>query len=459
MNGLTHSLIHTRLPAYAAACLALITVPGAAGSPGATDSGPAASTTAYSVQATALNAAQRQLFHKGEAEFRSRWVPLFNIGGNWGRGPTSNAEACSDCHAGNGRGRAPESEDERLTSMLLRLSLSGTDARGGPLPHPAYGLQLQEQGVLGKVPPEGRVAIAWQEHQVPLAGGEIANLRRPQVRIEAPGFGPTGDLLTSARVAPPVFGLGLLEAVTEETLIRVAQTQMRMGYGGRLNRVWDEQAQAHRPGRFGWKATQPAITQQAAAAFLADIGVTTPLYPEQNCPLPQLACRDQPSPSGPEQNQPAFDALVFYLRALAAPARRNPRDPEVMRGEALFARAQCVVCHLPELRTGDYPPLPQLANLVIRPYTDLLLHDMGDGLADHRPEYRAGGRDWRTPPLWGLGLSGKVNGNATLLHDGRARNVTEAILWHGGEAAAAREIYRKLPKADRAALAAFLDSL
>lgn len=452
-------LFPTRLPAFAAACLALAALPGAAGSSADPLSAPAAAAVAGPLSAVPLDTAQRQLFDKGLAEFGNRWVPLFNIGGSWGRGPTSNAEACSDCHAGNGRGQAPQAEDERLASMLLRLSVPGTDSRGAPLSHPAYGLQLQEQGVLGKVPPEGRAAIAWQHSEVRFADGETVTLRRPRVRIEEPAFGPPGDILVSLRLAPPVFGLGLLEAVSEQTLHQVAQAQGRIGYGGRLNRVWDEQAQTQRTGRFGWKAAQPTILQQAAAAFLADIGVTTPLYPEQNCPPPQLACRMQPAPPGPEQNQPALDALVFYLRALAAPARRHADDPAVVRGEALFERAQCSVCHLPELRTGDYPPLPQIANRVIRPYTDLLLHDMGEGLADSRPEFLAGGRDWRTPPLWGLGLSGKVNGEASLLHDGRARNVAEAILWHGGEATAAREAYRNFSRPDREALAAFLDSL
>lgn len=458
-NRMNSIPMYTRLPTFAAACLALAALPGAPGSSADPLSAPAAAAVAGSLSAVPLDAAQRQQFEKGSAEFDTRWVPLFNIGGSWGRGPTSNAEACSDCHAGHGRGRAPQAGDERFTSMLLRLSVAGTDSRGAPLPHPAYGLQLQEQGVLGKVPPEGRAVISWQDFEVRFADGESVTLRRPRVGIEDPGFGPPGDILVSARVAPPVFGLGLLEAVSEETLTQVALAQQRIGYGGRLNRVWDEQAQTHRPGRFGWKATQPTIMQQAAAAFLADIGVTTPLYPEQNCPLPQVACRAQPAPSGPEQNQPAFDALVFHLRALSAPARRHPDDPTVIRGEALFERAHCAVCHLPELRTGDYPPLPQIANRVIRPYTDLLLHDMGEGLADARPEFQAGGRDWRTPPLWGLGLSGTVNGNTTLLHDGRARNVTEAILWHGGEAGAAREAYRQLSRSDREALTAFLDSL
>jgi CxxC motif-containing protein (DUF1111 family) len=161
----------------------------------------------------------------------------------------------------------------------------------------------------------------------------------------------------------------------------------------------------------------------------------------------------------PEQPDRAFNDLVFYTRALGVPARRNIDDPIVRHGEQLFAQTQCAVCHVPEMKTGAYPEFPQLGNQSIHPYTDLLLHDMGEDLADGRPDYLAGARDWRTPPLWGIGLSAKVNGNAMLLHDGRARTLTEAVLWHGGEAERSREAFRVMQAADRAALLAFLESL
>ena len=415
---------------------------------------------AYSAPGPTLSAEQLQQFANGRSEFHQRWVVPIVIGGNWGRGPTSNGEVCTDCHAGNGRGRPPEHEDDESVSMLVRLSLPGEDEHGGPRPHPHYGDQLQQQGVLGKVPPEGRVEVAWREHEVELAGGATMRLRSPDVRISRLAYGPLGtDILISPRVAPPVFGMGLLEAVPEETLIEIAHRQAVLGFKGHPNYVWDAEKQVVALGRFGWKAGQPTLRQQTAAAFLNDMGVTTRVFSQANCPPVQKACNNSPGVGVPEQTDLPFESLNFYIRALAVPARRHLDDARVAQGEKLFGRAQCVVCHVPELHTGDYPALPQIARQVIRPYSDLLLHDMGEGLADGRPDYRAGPRDWRTPPLWGIGLNEKVNGNATLLHDGRARNFSEAILWHGGEAAAARDAFRSMPKQEREALLAFLASL
>ena len=415
---------------------------------------------AYSAPGPALNADELQQFANGRSEFHQRWVVPVVIGGNWGRGPTSNGEICTDCHAGNGRGRPPEREDEESVSMLVRLSLPGTDAHGGPRPHPHYGDQLQQQGVLGKVPPEGRVDVVWREHEVTLADGDTIRLRFPDVRLSRLAYGPLGpDVLISPRVAPPVFGMGLLEAIGEETLLEIARRQAALGFNGHPNYVWDVENRVMALGRFGWKAGQPTLRQQTAAAFLNDMGVTTRVYLHANCPPVQMACSNSPGIGVPELTDRPFESLNFYLRALAVPARRNVDDARVARGEKLFEQAQCSVCHVPEVRTGDYPALPQIAHQVIRPYSDLLLHDMGEGLADGRPDYRAGPRDWRTPPLWGVGLSARVNGNATLLHDGRARNFAEAILWHGGEAAGAREAFRSMPGQEREALLAFLASL
>jgi CxxC motif-containing protein (DUF1111 family) len=189
------------------------------------------------------------------------------------------------------------------------------------------------------------------------------------------------------------------------------------------------------------------------------MGVTTSVFKRENCPQIQTACRKRPTGMVPEQPDRAFNELLFYTRALGVPARRRIDDLVTAHGEQLFAQAQCVVCHVPEMKTGEYPALPQLANQVIHPYTDLLLHDMGEDLADGRPDFLAGPRDWRTPPLWGIGLSKTVNGDASLLHDGRARNLTEAVLWHGGEAAASRDAFVRMPKPEREALLTFLDSL
>ena len=407
-----------------------------------------------------ISGQQLELFANGRQEFQQRWVVLPSIGGKWGRGPTSNAEICADCHAGNGRGHAPETRKEPLASMVVRLSIPGENEHGGPRPHPNYGDQLQNQGELGRVPPEGDASIAWNDREEKFADGSVVLLRAPQLLLSNLAFGPLGpEIMTSVRIAPAVFGAGLLDAVTEEQLLEIAEKQKAIGFNGRPNYVWNNATQATAMGRFGWKASQPTLMQQDAFAFLNDMGVTTHLFKQENCPEIQVACRKRPRGMIPEQPARAFNELLFYTRALAVPARRHAEDPEVLRGEFLFAQAQCAACHVSAIKTGDYPAFPALGGQTIHPYTDLLLHDMGEGLADGRPDFLAGPRDWRTPPLWGIGLSGKVNGNASLLHDGRARNLTEAIVWHDGEAAVARDAFVRMPKPEREALLAFLNSL
>jgi CxxC motif-containing protein (DUF1111 family) len=415
---------------------------------------------AYSQPIPGLSIEQRALFESGKAEFEQRWVVPFHIGGHWGRGPLSNGEMCGDCHAGGGRGRAPDSPEMPLHSMLVRLSVPGADANGGPLPHPVYGLQLQNIGVLGKVPEEGRARVRYTEFTVELAGGERVTLRKPHIEFHGLNYGPLGDgTLTSARVAPALIGVGLLEAVPENVLLEIAVNQQQRGFNGRSNRVRDVEHEQIMPGRFGHKANQPSLRQQVAVAFFEDIGVTSRVFPRENCEATQKICSVVPSGGEPELADSRLDALVFYLQALAAPEQRDRDDALVVRGETVFEAAQCSVCHVPALRTGDYPRLPQISNRVIHPYTDLLIHDLGDELADGRPEYLAGARDWRTPPLWGIGLSEAVNGNSSYLHDGRARSLTEAILWHAGEAQGSRDAFVAMRRQDRDALLAFLRSL
>lgn len=415
---------------------------------------------AYSLPGPGLDAAQLELFAKGRQEFEQRWVVLAVIGGKWGRGPTSNGEICTDCHAANGRGHAPDSAKDPLASMVVRLSIPGENENGGPLPHPNYGDQLQVQGELGRAMSEGDAVIAWSEREEQLADESRVSLRTPKLGFTNLAFGPLGaQIMTSVRIAPPVIGAGLLDAIAEDAVLDIARRQQDLGFNGRPNYVWDEEKQTTALGRFGWKANQPNLRQQNASAFLNDMGVTTGAFKRENCPGSQVACRKRPTGMVPEQHDRAFDELLFYTRALSVPARRRIDDPLALRGERLFAQAQCAVCHVPEMKTGEYPALPQLGNQVIRPYTDLLLHDMGEGLADGRPDFLAGPRDWRTPPLWGMGLSKTVNGNASLLHDGRARNPAEAILWHGGDAAPSRDAFVRMPEHERKALLTFLGSL
>jgi CxxC motif-containing protein (DUF1111 family) len=426
---------------------------------------------AYLQPGTALSERQRETFARGQATFNRRWVVPGLSTGDWGVGPTFVADRCSACHVRAGRGAPPDNASRQPVSTVLRLSLPGADMHGGPLAHPHYGDQIQNRALQGQtldlvpayepVSAEADVYLEWEDQPVILGDGTEVRLRRPRPLIETPAFGDLGaDTLMSLRNAPPIFGLGLLEAVPEEVLLAIAERQRTLGFAGRPNRVWNEADQRHTLGRFGWKANQPGLRQQVAAAAIGDMGVTSTLFPRQNCPDIQAACRREPPGNEPELTDTALDELEIWALGLGVPAQRNRDTPEVQRGAALFDKLQCAVCHVPTLTTADYfARLPQLSGQTIHPYTDLLLHDMGPDLADDRPDFAAGGRDWRTPPLWGLGLSRTVNGSTALLHDGRARNVTEAILWHGGEAQTSRDAFRQLSRRDREDLLAFIDAL
>ena len=408
-----------------------------------------------------LTADQETRFFVGNSFFNRNWVSApSSTTARDGLGPLFNARSCSACHLHDGRGQPPAPGEDML-SMLVRLSIPGQDVERGVVPEPIYGDQLNGLAVHG-VPPEGRVLVSYEEIAGTFADGEPYSLRKPTYTFADLNYGPMHpDTLASPRVAPAMVGLGLLEAVPEQTLMDLADPGDTDGDGisGRVNRVWDKRRQRTVPGRFGWKANQPTVAQQVAGAFLGDIGITSPLFPHDNCPSTALACRQARNGGSPELSENLFGHVVFYSRTLAVPARRNPRQPAVRRGRQLFDAAQCGACHIPTLRTGVVPGLPDLSEQVIHPYTDLLLHDMGAGLADGRPDFEATGSEWRTPPLWGIGLVETVNRHTYFLHDGRARGLAEAILWHGGEAEVSKEYFRRLPAADREALLQFLRSL
>ena len=338
---------------------------------------------------------------------------------------------------------------------------------------PRIGAKLVGPVQYDRVPAEGQAIFRYEEKTVAFADGETITLRKPRIEFRDLQFGDFGpETMKSVRVGQQMVGLGLLEAVPEAAILEIAKAQEKLGLAGRPNYVWDIEADKKVLGRFGWKANQPSLRQQTAAAFHGDIGATTYLFTEENCPAVQEKCLELPSASKcggqggctgntfrPEVVPSRLTNITFYLQTLTVPARRNTSDPAFKRGEALFDEARCSACHVPELRTGAKAFLPTAANLTFRPYTDLLLHDMGEELADHRPDFDASGREWRTAPLWGIGLIEIVNGKATLLHDGRARDITEAILWHGGQAKKSSEVFRNMPKPDREALVVFVGSL
>ena len=418
-------------------------------------------------------------FKVGNAVFRKLWVSApSSTTSSDGLGPLFNSRACQNCHLKDGRGRAPSANfpDETAESMFLRLSIPPqtdeqkrllAERRLKSIDEPTYGGQLQNIAIQGH-DNEGHMHISYRDVPVTLGDGTVVQLREPTYSIANLKYGPLHpDTMLSPRVAPQMIGLGLLEAVPEEQIRALADPDDKNGDGisGRTNDVWSIEHEKLMLGRFGWKAGVPSISEQSASAFAHDMGLSTPLIRKHSgdCTAAQKFCLEAPHGASPKEGveigQTLFDHLVFYAQNLAVPPRRKFNDPLVRQGKNVFHALGCQGCHNPSFTTGTVEGQPHLSSQTIWPYTDLLLHDMGEGLADNRPEGSADGREWRTAPLWGIGLTELVSGHTQMLHDGRARNIEEAILWHGGEAQAARDGYAALSKADREALIAFIASL
>ncbi|MFW0759329.1 di-heme oxidoredictase family protein [Pseudomonas sp. H11T01] len=427
---------------------------------------------AFSLPSANLSPTRRLDFSVGNSFFRSPWViaPSTTTARD-GLGPLFNTNGCQNCHIKDGRGHPPTPDSDNAVSMLVRLSIPDAAAYAkvieqlGVVPEPVYGGQLQDMAVPG-VAPEGKVRVDYASVPVRFKDGTEVELRKPTLQITQLGYGPMHpDTRFSARIAPPMIGLGLLEAIPEAAILANADPEDddNNGIAGRPNRVWDDAQQKTVLGRFGWKAGQPTLNQQNVHAFSGDMGLTTSLKPVDDCTQAQTACLQAPNGNGPDGEPEVSDNILrlvlFYSRNLAVPARRDVSSPQVLAGKSLFYQAGCQSCHTPKFTTAANAAEPELANQVIRPYSDLLLHDMGEGLADNRTEFQASGRDWRTPPLWGIGLTQTVSGHTQFLHDGRARNLLEAVLWHGGEAHAAQQQVLSFNAEQRTALLAFLNSL
>ncbi len=400
-------------------------------------------------------------FTFGNKMFNTNWVTApASVVTLDGLGPVFNRVSCAACHFKDGRGRPPRDDETTMNSMLMRLSIPGVDAHGGPNPHPIYGGQLNDRAILG-VPAEGRARIEYKEQQGTYPDGTPYSLRTPHYIFEDMGFGELEkETMVSPRVAPAVFGLGLLEAMSEDDILSRADPEDVDGDGisGRPNYVWDATTQKLALGRFGWKANVATLREQDAGAAQGDMGITTTLFPDQNCTDAQKDCHDAPDGGAPEMSDMQLEKMTFYVSTLAVPARRKVDDEVVKRGALMFVKNNCAACHSPQMKTGAHE-IAALAGQDIQPFSDMLLHDMGEGLADNRPDFLASGREWRTPPLWGIGLVKTVNRHTNFLHDGRARNLEEAILWHGGEAEASKNSFKAMGKNDRDALIVFLKSL
>ena len=372
-----------------------------------------------------------------------------------GLGPVFDNTSCEGCHEGDGRGRPPVGAED-FTSFLFRASVAGKDVHGGPNPVPGFGGQLQTHAI-STVLREISATISYDELPGRFADGTTFSLRVPTYHLTGVYAPLPAGTLISPRSAPVVFGLGLLEAVPEKTVLDRSDPsdRDRDGISGRPNYVYDPVRGRTVLGRFGWKANTANLVVQTAGAYNGDMGVTSTIFPAESCEGAYPECAAHPI----EVEDETVANVALYTQTLGVPARRALNEPRTGRGEVLFNAIGCAGCHAPTLRTGSLRGVPEVSNQTIHPYTDLLLHDMGPGLADNRPDFLAGGSEWRTPPLWGIGLVQVVNGHTNFLHDGRARSLLEAVLWHGGEATRARERVRQLSRSDREALIAFLQSL
>ena len=446
---------------------------------------------AFSFPLANLSDPERTRFVIGNSFFRRNWVEApASTTARDGLGPHFIARSCAGCHTMDGRGEPPpwantlSADPENTVALLIRLSVPGVaNPKQGVVPEPVYGDQFNNAAIQG-VQPEGRVEIRSKPIHGRFADGKRYTLQQPIYSLTGLNYGPMAPgVVMSPRIAPQMIGMGLLEAIPESEILANARNQAAAGgpIKGQPNRVWDAIAQKEVIGRFGWKANTGSVAHQSAGAFHGDMGITSPVFWQETCTPTQTDCLAAPHgggkrngsqgvvPSGqataaqPEIDEDTFAQVVFYTSTLAPPARRQPKDAQVLRGQALFAQAQCAACHRPSYTTGEplFPRLtsPRVSGQRIWPYTDLLLHDMGKDLADGRPDFLANGRQWKTPPLWGIGLFKDVNSHQRLLHDGRANGVLEAVLWHGGEAQPAKEQVLKFSAADRAALVKFVESL
>lgn len=398
-------------------------------------------------------------FFTGNSLFNDPWVEApASTDGRDGLGPFFNARSCSECHFRDGRAEPPEANGGPFLGLLFRVSVPDGD---GHKPDPTYGEQLQDLA-LPDVAPEIRPNLTTTIEQHRFGDGSAYSLSVPEYAFTDLGYGPFADgSVVSPRIAPQVIGLGLLEAISEDDLLDLADPEDRNGDGisGRLQWSEDPDSGQFLPGRFGWKGEATTVLHQVAAAFNGDVGITSRLFPFDDCTDNQTVCDDIPSGGSPELDDNLLDKVTLYSQAVAVPARRESKSEDVLRGKRVFGQLGCDGCHTPRFVTSPDAPLGAMASQIIWPYTDLLLHDMGPALADGRPVGEASGREWKTPPLWGLGRIPEVNGHSRYLHDGRARNLEEAILWHGGEAEESKDAYADLSEFERTALLTFLEDL
>ena len=416
-----------------------------------------ATSIAFETPAPNLSATNLAIHLDGDAEFEAAFITApANI--NSGVGPIFNNNSCVACHPRDGRSAFPSDDINALSGFFLRGSIPGVGEHGGINPIPGFGGQLQNQAIFGR-DAEVKFKVVYKEIVEILADGTKVILRKPTYSILESYITFPSDAILSPRLAPPVFGLGLLEAITEEDILTNQDINDLDGDGisGKANYVWDPFLKKTVIGRFGWKANASTVFIQSAAAYVEDMGITNYVFPNESG-INQANGQDGLN-DDPEITDDILDQVVLYCRTLGVPAPRGIETNAVKTGAAIFENIDCAKCHIPKQKSGNFPGIDAISNQTFFPYTDMLLHDMGEGLADGRPDFLANGNEWKTRPLWGIGMTNLINGHTDFLHDGRAKNITEAILWHGGEAENAKNNFKALSTEEREALLVFLNSL
>lgn len=402
---------------------------------------------------------ETDIFYLGKSAFKTPWVTAPSITtARDGLGPLFSANTCLNCHPNNGAGVAVDAHGKMTRSLLLRLSHKHSNNTKllktvGFEPDSTYGSQLSHNGTRN-VPKEGHPLVSYEIIDGHYPDGTKYELRKPSYSITHLAYGPLDkETIIAPRIGSALIGLGLLERIPEKDILVYQDIHDKNsdGISGKANYAFDPETNTTRLGRFTWKASATSVKHQSAAAAHSDMGLSNPLFPSHNCTSKQKECVEESKLAEHDMDFVDFrlDALAFYLSNLTIPRQREPQKH--LAGKKLFKRLNCTSCHVPEYTTRD--------GITIAPYSDLLLHDMGEELADGRSEFLANGNEWRTPPMWGIGLYEKFAGEANYLHDGRARTIEEAILWHGGEAQKSKEDFMALDKVSREKVLDFLESI
>jgi CxxC motif-containing protein (DUF1111 family) len=411
---------------------------------------------AYTIPPDGLTAQEVNLHLQGDGAFDQTFVTYPSVQAG-GLGPNFNQNSCVNCHIRNGRGSSPQFSGDLSSGLLLRISLAGLGTYNDAISVPGFGTQLQTKAIFG-VTPEGKITIAYSPITETLADGTVVTLQKPIYSITDTYISLPNGTQISPRSPPPVFGLGLIDALSTSSILAQADENDSNGDGisGRANYVWDYETNQIKLGRFGLKASSYSLFHQTASAYHQDMGITNMLFTSESCAT-QTNCVSGLNPNN-DIDQNTLDITTFYTKSLGVPARRNTKDASVIAGKALFASLDCIKCHTPKQVTGT-STVGTLTNQTFFPYSDFLLHDMGNELADNRNDFLATGTEWKTTPLWGIGLAKVVNSKAQFMHDGRAKTIQEAILWHGGEAQTSKNKFKQLSAKDRTDLLNFINSL